>query len=95
MSLMHLPETHRRELLTFVQSFAEDRAPDSAQTTALTAEVLRVVRLSRELNDILLGLAQRANITPNRIIAEALRNYFLEPAGSALDGGRTPGPRTS
>jgi hypothetical protein len=81
MPLRHLPETHRRELLTFVQSYARDcgTTPESAQTPLLAADVLRVVRLPRELNELLLDLAAQANSSPDRIITDALRE-FMRPA---------------
>src|SRR3954465_2869203 len=68
MSLRHLPEAHRLDLFWFVRSFSTGTTPERAQDTALTTDVLRVVRLPRELNDTLLGVAARANTSPNSII---------------------------
>ena len=82
MTLRHLPETHRRELLRFVQSHAQNRGttPERSQGAVLAADVVRVVRLPRELNAVLLGVAAQSNITSNRIIADALREYFMQQA---------------
>jgi hypothetical protein len=66
----------------FVQSYARDcrTTPESEQIANLPADVLRVVRLPRELNALLLGLAAQGNVSPNRIIADALRE-FVQRAG--------------